>query len=812
MAEAGYISKTDEVLVLLNRYTQASHAGPPDETEFGDFQGAHAAETTLNGTRGKTLGAALQSAFRRVSKDHLAPKPVVDDDRQKLRVVLGESADLKANRRERRRRTDSFRRKLFGVPQGQGVELTEESVNVDSVRVHPLSHFRRYWDACIILMVIYSVVVLPVRAAFWHDYWAHLPHVNSIWGQIREDWWLIVEIFIDLFFMGDIILNFNTGFILEQVLVMERHAVARYYSRGWFFLDLICAVPLDLLFFGSRVDVWRLPRILKVLRVMKMPSLAAALHYAMRMRFVADMNRFHVRIIKLILFCAIYVHWDACLQYGAAVAQGFPPGCWVEQAHLLDASHVEKYSWALLNAFSTMVTAGYGPYNPVTTMDCWVLLASLVMGVSIFTTIGSMVTSMLVHLNASSSEYAEKMSALNQYMQHQKLPQELRQRIRDSYEARWKAEKHFDEEEILEELPGSLRTEVCLHTCHDLITCVPFFEDAEEGFVTSLVTLLHPQVYLAGDVIIREGEVSREMYFIKAGAVQIEVNGNGITVLKKGSYFGEIGLLREARRNASVRALSDCDIFVLTKEDFDHVMKDYPQMSHAMNLVAEHRIRALQTSSAWQAKHKDKVEKKLSGLGSRLEHALETHGFSNETDSDESDSGTAPVQATPSPSRPAQPSTAGRSQPTSELSRHTSRRSSLVGGAASKQPPGRPSLRRTSPHPRGAASPRMPNLGIPTSLPARMERHTNEYSGTSLLALNEEDRGMYIQEHDMHEMHDMGQSLRDDLIPSRRGGGDGMARHLLDHHPQVIPEQDEIIEMQNLTHRASEPVPPKNLL
>lgn len=38
--------------------------------------------------------------------------------------------------------------------------------------------------------------------------------------------------------------------------------------------------------------------------------------------------------------------------------------------------------------------------------------------------------------------------------------QGLRQRIRDSYEARWKAEKHFDEDEIMQELPNSLRTEV----------------------------------------------------------------------------------------------------------------------------------------------------------------------------------------------------------------------------------------------------------------------------------------------------------------------------------------------------------------
>lgn len=44
------------------------------------------------------------------------------------------------------------------------------------------------------------------------------------------------------------------------------------------------------------------------------------------------------------------------------------------------------------------------------------------------------------------------------------LLQELRQRIRDSYEARWKAEKHFDEDQILNEMPGSLRIEVTMRS------------------------------------------------------------------------------------------------------------------------------------------------------------------------------------------------------------------------------------------------------------------------------------------------------------------------------------------------------------
>ena len=59
-----------------------------------------------------------------------------------------------------------------------------------------------------------------------------------------------------------------------------------------------------------------------------------------------------------------------------------------------------------------------------------------------------------------------------------------------------------------------------MHACADIISSVPFFEDAEEGFTTSLVTCLKTQVSLKGDFVVREGEVSREMYFIKSGAVQ----------------------------------------------------------------------------------------------------------------------------------------------------------------------------------------------------------------------------------------------------------------------------------------------------
>lgn len=48
--------------------------------------------------------------------------------------------------------------------------------------------------------------------------------------------------------------------------------------------------------------------------------------------------------------------------------------------------------------------------------------------------------------------------------------------------------------------------------------------------------------------------------------MQVELDGKAITMLKKGSYFGELALLRDMRRTASVRVISEtCDLFVLTK-------------------------------------------------------------------------------------------------------------------------------------------------------------------------------------------------------------------------------------------------------
>jgi glucose-6-phosphate 1-dehydrogenase len=119
---------------------------------------------------------------------------------------------------------------------------------------------------------------------------------------------------------------------------------------------------------------------------------------------------------------------------------------------------------------------------------------------------------------------------------------------------------------------------------------VPLFEGADAVFLASLIMALKPVVFQAGDVVIREGEIGREMYFISFGEAEvIDGSGNVIATLGEGDFFGEVSLLTSAPRNATVRAKSYCDLFVLEKSEFARVLRDRPQFLKSIMELAQAR-------------------------------------------------------------------------------------------------------------------------------------------------------------------------------------------------------------------------------
>ncbi len=121
---------------------------------------------------------------------------------------------------------------------------------------------------------------------------------------------------------------------------------------------------------------------------------------------------------------------------------------------------------------------------------------------------------------------------------------------------------------------------------------IPLFQSADPQFLNALILLLKPVIYAAGEAIVRSGEPGSEMYIISRGAVEVLDNsGKAIAQMKEGNFFGEISLLLSEPRNATVRAVTQCDLFALSKEDFHNALRDHPEFASVVSDAAKMRYK-----------------------------------------------------------------------------------------------------------------------------------------------------------------------------------------------------------------------------
>ncbi|OAI40157.1 glucose-6-phosphate 1-dehydrogenase [Planctomycetaceae bacterium SCGC AG-212-D15] len=124
---------------------------------------------------------------------------------------------------------------------------------------------------------------------------------------------------------------------------------------------------------------------------------------------------------------------------------------------------------------------------------------------------------------------------------------------------------------------------------------VPLFAGADPVFLNNLAVMLHPAAYSAGEVIVQHGESSGEMYIICRGQVEVlDASGKRVNTQSEGDFFGEMGLLLSKPRTATVRALTECDLFVLEKEEFLRFLTDQPAFAAKVGEVARQRYRIVE--------------------------------------------------------------------------------------------------------------------------------------------------------------------------------------------------------------------------
>jgi CRP/FNR family transcriptional regulator, cyclic AMP receptor protein len=126
----------------------------------------------------------------------------------------------------------------------------------------------------------------------------------------------------------------------------------------------------------------------------------------------------------------------------------------------------------------------------------------------------------------------------------------------------------------------------------------PLFEGLSKRELTELARRSEDMELDAGTVLCREGDVGQEFFVILDGEVEVKRKGKRIGTRGAGDFIGEIALLEDIKRTATVTAKTPLHVFVLTRPAFQHLVNEHPAVERKVLRTLARRLAALSTDPA----------------------------------------------------------------------------------------------------------------------------------------------------------------------------------------------------------------------
>ena len=124
----------------------------------------------------------------------------------------------------------------------------------------------------------------------------------------------------------------------------------------------------------------------------------------------------------------------------------------------------------------------------------------------------------------------------------------------------------------------------------DVLARTAFFAEAPALVLNNLLPAFRPLAAEAGETIVAAGAHDDEMYFVCRGELEaIDGEGARLGVLREGEFFGEMAVLFDQPRAATVRAITPCDLLILDGDEFRRIVNDFPAVAAEFRRIAEGR-------------------------------------------------------------------------------------------------------------------------------------------------------------------------------------------------------------------------------
>mgnify|MGYP000433399773 CR=1 FL=1 len=131
-----------------------------------------------------------------------------------------------------------------------------------------------------------------------------------------------------------------------------------------------------------------------------------------------------------------------------------------------------------------------------------------------------------------------------------------------------------------------------------VLECVEIFAGLNQQELTALADNVVTKQCQKNSVVISEGDLADSLYLIESGRVKVYCSDKGgkefiMNTLGEGDYFGELALLDDDRRSASVRTLESSTFSIIYKDDFNKVLDERPNIAKILIKNLTRRVRKL---------------------------------------------------------------------------------------------------------------------------------------------------------------------------------------------------------------------------
>ncbi|XP_028316812.1 potassium voltage-gated channel subfamily H member 8 [Gouania willdenowi] len=444
------------------------------------------------------------------------------------------------------------------------------------------STFKAGWDWLILLATFYVAVTVPYNVCFIGD-------DDDLTRSTT-----VSDISVEILFIIDIVFNFRTTYVSKSgQVIFDARQICIHYLTTWFIIDLVAALPFDLLY-AFKVSVVSVVHLLKTVRLLRL------------LRLLQKMDRYsqHSTVVLTLLMSmfALLAHWMACIWYVIgkmemeANAYNWDIGWLHELGKRLESPYYSiggvngtgngpsirsVYIASLYFTLSSLTSVGFGNVSANTDAEKIFSVCVMLIGALMHALVFGNVTAIIQRMYSRWSQYHTRTKDLKDFIRVHHLPQSLKQRMLEYFQTTWSVNNGIDCNELLKDFPDELRSDITMHLNKEILE-LSLFASASRGCLRSLSLHIKTSFCAPGEYLLRQGDALQAIFFVCSGSMEVLKDGMVLAILGKGDLIGANLSLddRVIKTNADVKALTYCDLQCINLKGLYEVLDLYPEYSH----------------------------------------------------------------------------------------------------------------------------------------------------------------------------------------------------------------------------------------